>query len=210
MKIRIASIFFLVVLIISGCAKQPQSLGTNEITDYQGQKLTVAATLRENSIKGPPDINIETYRLRIDGLVSSPQSYSYDEVLQKPSFTKLVILHCVEGWDATILWEGVKITDLIAAAQIDPKCDTVIFHSADGYTTSLPLAYIKEKNLLLAFKENSQVLPKTLGYPFIVVAEDKYGYKWARWVTEIELSDNPQYQGYWEKRGYNNQADFPK
>jgi DMSO/TMAO reductase YedYZ molybdopterin-dependent catalytic subunit len=102
----------------------------------------------------------------------------------------------------------VKITDLIEPAQIDPACNVVIFHSADGYTTSLPLDYIKENNILLAFKENGAVLPNTLGYPFIVVAENKLGYKWARWVTEIELSDNSEYKGYWEQRGYNNQADI--
>jgi DMSO/TMAO reductase YedYZ molybdopterin-dependent catalytic subunit len=102
---KIAGIFFLVLilLLISGCAKQPKSLGTNEITEYNGQKLTLAGNIRENSIKGPPGINIETYRLRIDGLVNSPQNYSYGDVLQKTPYTKLIVLHCVEGWNATIL-----------------------------------------------------------------------------------------------------------
>jgi len=40
----------------------------------------------------------------------------------------------------------------------------------------------------------------------LVVAEDKLGYKWARWVNEIELSDDENYKGYWEKRGYSNDA----
>ncbi len=208
MKIRIVGLFLLLVIFISGCAKQPASLGTNEILDYQGQKLTAAATLPENSISGPPSVNMESYRLQVDGLVGSPQSYSYEDVLKKTPYTKLIILHCVEGWDATILWEGVKISDLIDPAQVDPGCNTVIFHAADGYTTSLPLAYIRENNILLAFKENGEVLPNTLGHPFIVVAENKLGYKWARWVTEIELSDNPGYKGYWEQRGYTNQADI--
>lgn len=127
-----------------------------------------------------------------------------------PAYTKLVILHCIEGWDANILWQGVKISDLIDRAQPDPVCNTVIFHSADGYTTSLPLDYIKERGILLAYQENRQTLPARLGHPFIVVAEDKYGYKWARWVTDIELSDNAQYKGYWELRGYSNQADITR
>jgi len=207
-KRRIAVVFFLLLLIVSGCAQQPQSLGTNEITDYQGQRLTSAATLPENSIKGPPSMNMETYRLKVDGLVNSPQSYSYQEILQNTPYTKLIVLHCVEGWDAAILWEGVKISDLIESAQVQPQCNTVIFHSADGYTTSLPLAYIRENDILLAFKENGEVLPNTLGYPFIVVAENKLGYKWARWVTELELSDNSEYKGFWEQRGYSNQADI--
>jgi DMSO/TMAO reductase YedYZ molybdopterin-dependent catalytic subunit len=209
MKMRVALIVLFLILQITGCRSQPKSLGTAEISSYEGQKLTSAGTLPENSIKGPPPINMDTYRLKIDGLVKDPLNYSYAEVLQKPQYTKLVVLHCVEGWDASILWQGVKISDLIDPAQADPKSNTIIFHSADGYTSSLPLSYVREKNILLAHKENEQVLPATLGYPFIVVAEDKYGYKWARWVTEIELSDNDKYKGYWEQRGYSNEADIP-
>lgn len=207
MKLKITVMVLLLLLFMAGCGRKPLSLGTNEILDYQGQKLTSAATLPENSIKGPPSINMGTYQLKVDGLVNSPLSYTYEEVLKKTPYTKLITLYCVEGWDATILWEGVKISDLIEPSQVAPQCNTVIFHSADGYTTSLPLDYIRENNILLAYKENSQVLPATLGYPFIVVAENKLGYKWARWVTELELSDNSEYKGYWEKRGYSNQAD---
>ncbi|HWP96023.1 MAG TPA: molybdopterin-dependent oxidoreductase [Syntrophomonadaceae bacterium] len=210
MNIKKTCVILLIILQAAGCRSQPKSLGTAEIQSYQGQKLTSAATLPENSIKGLPNINIADYHLRVDGLVQTPQSYSYDQVLQKPQYTKLVVLHCVEGWDAKILWQGVKISDLIDPAVVDSRSNIIIFHSADGYTTSLPLDYVREKNILLAHKENEQVLPATLGYPFIVVAEDKYGYKWARWVAEIELSDNAQYKGYWEQRGYDNKADIPE
>jgi DMSO/TMAO reductase YedYZ molybdopterin-dependent catalytic subunit len=203
-------LFFVVLLsvtMLSGCQSRSQYLGKNEINNYHGKPLSVLALVPENSIKGPPAINMNTYRLRIDGLVASPQIYTYDQVLNKPHFTRLVILHCVERWDATILWEGVKIADLIDPAQVSPKSNTLIFHCADGYTTSLPLAYVKDHNILLAFKSNGVTLPQNLGFPFIVVAEDKLGYKWARWVTEIELSNNAQYKGYWENLGYNNGAN---
>jgi DMSO/TMAO reductase YedYZ molybdopterin-dependent catalytic subunit len=46
-----------------------------------------------------------------------------------------------------------------------------------------------------------------MGYPFIVVAEDKLGYKWARWVNRITLSSDAGYEGYWEQRNYSNSAD---
>jgi DMSO/TMAO reductase YedYZ molybdopterin-dependent catalytic subunit len=86
----------------------------------------------------------------------------------------------------------------------------VIFSAADGYTTSLPLATIREKQLILAYSSNGLDLPPEMGYPFIVVAEEKFGYKWARWVTRIELSEDADYQGYWEQRGYDNTADIGK
>ena len=66
---------------------------------------------------------------------------------------------------------------------------------------------VKDKDLIIAYKMNGIVLPPERGYPFILVAEDKLGYKWAKWITEIELSDNSNYRGYWEKRGFSNEAD---
>jgi DMSO/TMAO reductase YedYZ molybdopterin-dependent catalytic subunit len=43
-----------------------------------------------------------------------------------------------------------------------------------------------------------------------VVAQDKWGYKWAKWVTEIEVSEDSEFRGYWEQRGYDNDGDFKK
>ena len=51
-------------------------------------------------------------------------------------------------------------------------------------------------------------LPPERGFPFEVVAESKWGYKWVKWVTKIELSGDPNYRGYWESRGYNNDGDL--
>ena len=159
--------------LLSGCKPRAQYLGKDEISNYQGTPLSVLALIPQNSIKGTPNIDINSYRLLVDGLVTSPLSYTYDQVLSKPHFTKLIVLHCVDGWNATVLWEGVKIADLIQPADVSPKCNTLIFHCADGYTTSLPLAYIRDNNILLAFNANGTTLPNHLGYPFIVVAEDK-------------------------------------
>lgn len=61
---------------------------------------------------------------------------------------------------------------------------------------------------MLAYQSNGLPLPAEMGYPFIVVAEDKWGYKWARWVDWIELSDDPNYRGYWEQLGYSNEGDL--
>ena len=46
------------------------------------------------------------------------------------------------------------------------------------------------------------------GFPFQLIAEQKWGYKWAKWITRIELSDNPEFKGYWESRGWDNNADI--
>jgi DMSO/TMAO reductase YedYZ molybdopterin-dependent catalytic subunit len=196
------------VWILPGCRQDPAQLDPQEITSYKGIDLTPAGSLRENSIKGIQSIAVEDYSLKIGGRVANPLVLSYEDVLNHKNYTKVVTLHCVEGWNATILWEGVLIEDLLAKSAVEEDGVTVIFHAEDGYTTSLPLKTIVEKKILLAYKANGQILPENLGFPFIVVAEDKLGYKWARWVTEMEISDNPNYSGYWELRGYTNSGDI--
>ena len=180
-----------------------------EVQDYQGVNLGSINDFRENSIKGPQYVDAETYRLDIKGLVQIPLSYNYSEILDDfSSYEKVVTIYCVEGWNVTILWEGVRVMDLLEAAGLSPLGDTLIFHAQDGYTTSLSLDFVKDNRLILAHTINNVTLPPEQGFPFQLVAEEKWGYKWIKWVTRIELSDDPDYEGYWESRGFPNDADL--
>jgi DMSO/TMAO reductase YedYZ molybdopterin-dependent catalytic subunit len=178
-----------------------------EITEYNGARLDPAIGPRDNSISGVQWVNIANYRLEIGGLVENPLMLKYEEVLALEPYERRITLFCVEGWFATVLWKGVRIMEIIDMAKAESGADTLIFHGIDGYTTSLPLQTVKDKDLILAYSANGLDLPPELGYPFIVVAEDKLGYKWARWVNGIELSDNQGYLGFWEQYGYSNEAD---
>jgi len=181
--------------------------GSVEIRQYQGQNLSAVGDMPETDIAGPPQVSLGTYRLKVSGLVDSPLELTYDQVLGFEHLSRVVTLHCVEGWDATILWEGVRIEDILAAAGVRDGAPVVIFHAADGYTSSLPLAFIQANVILLAFKMNGLTLPAEHGFPFQVVAESKWGYKWVKWVDGIELSSDTSYRGYWESRGYDNNGD---
>ena len=178
-----------------------------EIHDYQGIQLDPAVGPRDNSIVGIQYVDIDDYSLEITGLVEAPQTLAYDDVLAMDAHERVITLYCVEGWDATLLWKGVRITDLIDMASPQPEATNVIFECVDGYTTSIPLSTIEERDMLLAYEANTAPLPPQMGYPFIVVAEDKLGYKWARWVMRIILSDEDNYKGYWERRGFENDAE---
>ena len=180
-----------------------------EVRDYQGERLSSVNEFRENSIKGPQYVNPESYRLKISGLVESPKEYTYEEVIgNHQSYEKVVTLDCVEGWSVTILWEGLLVRDLLAEAKVLPDAKVVIFHAYDGYTTSLPVDYITNNDILIAYNMNGVTLPPERGFPFQLVAESKWGYKWIKWITAIELSDDVDYRGYWESRGYSNSADL--
>lgn len=184
-------------------------LNSTEINEYKGEKLSSLNDFRENSIKGPQYINKENYHLKITGLVSSPQSYTYDEIIKKyQPYQKVVILNCVEGWSVKVLSEGLLIKDLIETVEPLPTAKVVIFKAYDGYSTSFPLDYLIKKDIIIAYKINGVVLPPERGFPFQLMAEDKWGYKWIKWITEIEFSNNLNYQGYWEQRGYSNAGNL--
>ncbi len=203
-----AFLAIILFMALSGCTKSGvKDLGSVEVRNYEGKDLSSVNDFRENSIKGPQYVDVSDYQLAVFGRVQSPKNLTYNETLERQKYSKVVTLHCVEGWSVTILWEGVKISDLIDDAGAEPDANTVIFHAADGYTTSLPLDYIRNNDILLAYRMNNATLLPERGFPFMVVAEDKWGYKWAKWVTGIELGNDSGYKGYWESRGYNREGN---
>lgn len=179
-----------------------------EINEYQGEKLGSIDDFRENSIKGIQDIDINEYRLLIDGLVAEEKKYSYSELQEKDHIKKSVTLNCVTGWSVKGLWEGIPLVEILDELNISEEANTLIFYSPDGYSTSLPISFIQENNIIIADKLNGVQLPPRQGFPFQLVAEQKYGYKWIRWIERIEISSNSDYEGYWESKGYSNSAEI--
>lgn len=194
-----------------GTIENAEELQAIEIKEYEGTDLSSIVDFRENSIKGPQYVDMGNYRLKVSGLVENPASFTFNETINNyQNYKKVVTLHCVEGWSVTILWEGVLLKDLIQETGASPNATTVIFHAYDGYTTSLPIDYIMDQEIIMAHKMNGVPLPPERGAPFQLVAESKWGYKWIKWITEIEISDDIDYEGYWERRGYSNDADLFK
>lgn len=188
-----------------------KTLKSEEILNYKGENLSSINVFRENSIKGPQYIDVKNYRLTITGLVENEKSYTYQEILNKfQKYEKITTLYCVEGWNAKVLWEGFLVRDIIKEAKIKESAKILIFYAYDGYTTSLPIDYFYNKDIIIAYKINGIVLPPERGFPFQLVAEDKWGYKWIKWITKIEASDNEEYRGYWEERGFSNEGDLDK
>lgn len=220
-KITVIASFMSSVLIIAliigllGCRPTLETASVPlqgvEVREYQGEDLSSILEQPDNSIKGPQYIDINSYRLQITGLVQNSANYTYDEVVKGfTDYKKVVKLDCVEGWSVNILWEGVQVRDMLVKAGVLSEAKVVIFHAYDGYTTSFPIEYIMDNPILMAYKVNDTTLPPEKGYPFQLVAESKWGYKWAKWITQIELSDDINYKGYWEERGYSSSGDLDK
>ena len=187
----------------------PTTTGQVESTEFQGTKLTPIKDQQLNGISGTINVNQATYTLTIDGLVDHPLTLSYADLEALPQISVLGTLECVEGWSYTAKWTGPSLAAILAQAGVQSGAVIAIFDTADdtdGFT-SLDLSYINANNIILALKDNDVTLPAANGFPVRVVASGKYGYKWAKWVTSIELSSNTNFLGYWESNGYNNDGD---
>lgn len=210
MVVLVTTVLMFTALACNKPAVSTPPAGEVEATEFLGQKLTPIHEQYNNAIAGEQDIDRASYRLTVDGAVDNPLSLSYTDLLQLPQESRLTDLNCVDGWKFTAKWTGPQLNSIFTEARVKPEAVLVIFHTTDsdrGYT-SLDLSYIREKNIIIALKLNDITLPPERGFPFQVVAESKWGYKWAKWVDRIEITDNPRYWGYWEGEGYNNNADI--
>ncbi len=209
---RLVCFGLLLILMLQGCVQEEsgvKKLQEVEIREYKGEDLSSIGDFRENSIKGPQQIAEENYTLVVDGLVENPKNYSYRELVGPfQSYEKVVTLNCVEGWSVAILWEGLLVQDILDEVKPKDEAKVLIFHAYDGYTTAFPVDYFKEKQIIMAYKMNNVTIPPERGYPFQLIAEDKWGYRWIKWITRIELSDNESYRGYWESRGYSDTGNL--
>lgn len=213
MMSRFKFIVLLLVLTLAGsaCARTPfvPPPGEVEATEFMGTKLTPITDQNNNALKGTQYIDRATYRLVVDGLVERPLSLTYDDLQKYPQESKLAVLNCVEGWDFIAKWTGPRIMDILIDAKTKPEARIIILHTQDslGYS-SLDISYLREKAIIMALRLNDVTMPQERGFPFQVVAEGKFGYKWAKWVTRIEVSSNEDFRGYWESAGYSNDGNI--
>ena len=177
-----------------------------EASEFEGTKLVPIRDQGNNAILGTRHIDRKNYKLNVTGLVNKDLAMSYDELLSLPAVSEAVYMPCVEGWGFMAKWTGFKVTDVLDKAGLLPEASFILFWSDDGYSTGLPLSYIRDNGIIMAYGLNDMTLPDDRGFPFQLVARSKYGYKWAKWITKIEALDH-EVLGYWEQRGYSDAAD---
>jgi DMSO/TMAO reductase YedYZ molybdopterin-dependent catalytic subunit len=153
------------------------------------------------------------WRLRIDGLVVSPTSYSLAELKAEPSRTQITRHDCVEGWSAIGKWTGVQLSHVLKQVGLQPNARFVVFHCADRfdgtpYYESVDLVDAFHPQTLLAYAMNGQPLPIGHGAPLRLRVERQLGYKMAKYVLRVEIvallsGIGHGLGGYWEdEAGY--------
>jgi DMSO/TMAO reductase YedYZ molybdopterin-dependent catalytic subunit len=177
-----------------------------EAKEFMNTTLEPISSQGNNAIIGTQIIDRGSYRLVVSGLVNKTLTLTYDDLLNLPAYSENAYMPCVEGWGFWAKWTGFRVTDLLDEAGVSKDGVYVVFYCADGYSTGLPIKYLRDNHILLAYGLNDVTLPPDRGFPLQLVAESKYGYKWAKWIVKIDVV-NQEVQGYWESRGYTDSAD---
>ena len=173
-----------------------------------GQSKGGLSAFRDRTVESPrPAFDPATYRLVVDGLVRSPLTLTYDELLSLPSTSHTCDFRCVEGWGVDdVPWEGVQMQTIISMAQPLDEARYVTFRSlGDTYYESLPLEQAELPIVLLAYRMYGRPLAPEHGSPLRVVFPRMFGYKGAKWLNRIEFRDELD-SGYWEQFGYPDDA----
>jgi DMSO/TMAO reductase YedYZ molybdopterin-dependent catalytic subunit len=160
-----------------------------------------------------PQVDPDTWELRIHGRVRNPYTITFAELLARPMVERYITLCCVSnqvGGDliGNARWLGLPVAELLAAAEPEPGADQVVSRSVDGWTCGTPTAVLTDgRDALLAVAMNGEPLPTEHGFPVRMVTPGLYGYVSAcKWITELELSSFDDYDAYWIPRGWAQQA----
>ena len=157
-----------------------------------------------------PQLDLDTYKLTIDGEVENPITLSWNDFMKLPKTVSTSDFHCVEGWSVLdCKWEGVHLREIEKLVKPLDVARAVTFECADSYTTSLFREELAPNDVLLVYKLNDTPLEEGLGYPVRLIVPSKYAYKSALWVTHLRFTRGKEL-GFWERRGYNDNADVWK
>ena len=154
-----------------------------------------------------PGFDPETWRLRFFGLVENPFALSWDELRAEPLVAWAGDIHCVTRWSKRDThWRGVSFRSLVERARPLSTVTHVVQHADNDYTTNVPLSLMLGDDVLVAYEFDGKPLEPIHGGPVRMLVPKLYFWKSAKWITGIEFLDRDR-RGFWETRGYHNDAD---
>jgi sulfoxide reductase catalytic subunit YedY len=154
-----------------------------------------------------PKFTSETWSFYVKGLVDKPLEFNWAQFLELKRKVQVSDFHCVTGWSVYHnTWEGVPLSALMEIAGVQSKGKYVKFYSGDGvYTDCLPLETAKGEDIMVAVLHDGKPISADLGGPVRLIVPKMFAYKSVKWLQGIELVEEEHF-GYWEVRGYDNDA----
>ncbi len=154
-----------------------------------------------------PSIDLSTWTFSVEGLVSSPRTWGYDEFRAQPAETRTFDIHCVTKWsklDTT--WSGVGVERILEAVKPLPEATHAIVMAEHGFTANLPIADLARPENLFAYGFDGAELELEHGWPLRLVVPHLYFWKSVKWVRGLRFIDHDE-PGFWERNGYHMYGD---
>ena len=170
-----------------------------------GQRLTEGFPVLDLGVR--PEVPLDRWTLTIDGEVENATTLSWEAFHALPQVKDLSDFHCVTTWskfDCT--WTGVAFTELCDLVRPKPSAQFVYFTSYDGYSTNAALETCLDDDVLVATGFDGEPLTPDHGGPARVIIPKLYAWKGAKFIKGIHFLPGDRL-GFWEVRGYSNNAD---
>jgi DMSO/TMAO reductase YedYZ molybdopterin-dependent catalytic subunit len=135
----------------------------------------------------PTPVDIAAWRLTVEGAVERPRVLSYDDLRALVDAETTTIIDCTGGWYSEQRWRGVALSRLLALASPTPAAQSVTVEAVSGYSRRFPLN--DALGYLLALEVAGQPLEHAHGYPARLVAPDRRGFEWVKWVRRIRMEE---------------------
>ena len=154
-----------------------------------------------------PRLDTATWTFKVEGLVETPTTWTWDEMHALPPSVYNGDIHCVTTWSKLgMTWNGVSVDTLLAVAKPQPTASYVMAFSHTGYTTNLPLSDVTGGQAWVAWDAEGAPLGREHGGPARLLVPHLYFWKSAKWVAGLRLMDHDE-PGFWERNGYHDRGD---
>jgi len=154
--------------------------GSREAGTDDGNRFPVTSWVADD----PDPVDAADWSLSVAGRVAHEASYVAGDL--SPDATESAVLDCTSGWYSGHEWQGVRVSDLLDAADPDDAAAWVQFRSITGYRWSLPLS--EARDAMLATHVDGERLVHGHGYPLRLVAPGRRGFQWVKWVESVRVS----------------------
>jgi len=157
-----------------------------------------------------PTVDIDTWRLTIDGDVGRLVTLSFEDLAAMPLIERDITLTCVSNevggrYVGGARWLGVRLSDVLDRADIRrSSADQILSTDVAGMTISTPLSIALDgRDSMIAIGMNGEPLPREHGFPARLIVPGLYGFVGAtKWITRMTLTTYARQNAYWTKRGW--------
>jgi DMSO/TMAO reductase YedYZ molybdopterin-dependent catalytic subunit len=136
--------------------------------------------------EGAAVIDRQDWRLAVRGRVALQLDLSLSDLAVLGEVEREAVLDCTSGWALRTTWRGVPLGAVLDAAGLGHGATRVVIRSASCWYAELPVD--EARGALLATAVAGQPLPHGNGAPCRLVAPDRRGLEWVKWVTRIEVA----------------------